>query len=309
MSVSLIKIFSLIALGFFCKQKGMFSTKQIEGFEIFLLKIALPCYLFTSIGRYSLSELLYPPFIMGYLLSFLAILAIVAIHTKKPAGDILIRTFSAGYINTAIYMIPIVTFIYHNPSSGVLSNLTQVLCIQPLMLILLQWCHPGPVLKKIIKPLKTPVIVLPLIAVVVQYLNLSLPLAISHTLQQLGDITSGLALFTFGLSIAPHSTLIKNPKGIQWPSKAVLELVCIKTLIHPFFSFLIGYYLCHLSGYWLVSLVIAGSAPTAFLAYLIAKDHDIKVQETKQVLALSSVIALLVLLCIVFIFNPSRSLF
>lgn len=304
MSLSPIKIFSLIALGFFCKQKGMFGHKQIEGFEIFLLKIALPCYLFTSIGRYSLSELVYPPFIMGYLLSFLAVFVLVALHTQKPASDILIRTFSAGYINTAIYMIPIVTLIYHNPSSGVLSNLTQVLCIQPMMLILLQWCHPGPVLKKILKPLKTPVILLPLLAVVLQYLGLSLPLSINSTLQQLGDITSGLALFTFGLSVAPESGFIKEPKGLH--SKAVLELVCIKTLVHPLLSFLIGRYLCHLSGYWLVSLVIAGSAPTAFLAYLIAKDHDIKVQETKQVLALSSVIALLVLLAIVFMFTPSK---
>ncbi|MDC0348931.1 hypothetical protein OAN21_00790, partial [Alphaproteobacteria bacterium] len=53
-----------------------------------------------------------------------------------------------------------------------------------------------------------------------------------------------------------------------------------------------------LEGYWLNSLVIAASAPTAFLVYLISKQFSTEEELVKKTIALSSVVAMISLIVI-----------
>jgi len=87
---------------------------------------------------------------------------------------------------------------------------------------------------------------------------------------------------------------------LEW---ALLLIVFIKNIIHPLVAFFIGNYLFHLDAYWLCSLMIAASAPTAFVVYLIAKQFSTEVDLVKRVVAISSIISLISLGVIILIFG------
>jgi predicted permease len=118
---------------------------------------------------------------------------------------------------------------------------------------------------------------------------------ITSSIQNLGIGASGFALFTFGLTLGS----IKLRK--EDFSTNMLVIVFIKNIIHPFISFFIGKYILHLEGYWLYSLVIATSAPTAFVVYLISKQFSIEAELVKKVVAITSILSLVSLVFIAII--------
>ena len=74
-----------------------------------------------------------------------------------------------------------------------------------------------------------------------------------------------------------------------------------KNILHPLVAFYIGSNLLMLDGYWLSSLVIASSAPTAFLVYLMAKQFSTDQHLIKMTVAISSMLSLVSLILIALI--------
>jgi hypothetical protein len=60
---SLFTIFGIIFVGFLARQRKIINQNQVEGFEVFLFKIAMPCYLFTATLNYDIHTLLNTSFI------------------------------------------------------------------------------------------------------------------------------------------------------------------------------------------------------------------------------------------------------
>ncbi len=78
---SLFIIFIIISIGIACQKKKLLNANQVEEFEIFLFKIAMPCYLFSSTLKHDLRVLIHSQYIFSYLLSFFAI---YPINLKNP---------------------------------------------------------------------------------------------------------------------------------------------------------------------------------------------------------------------------------
>jgi len=93
-----------------------------------------------------------------------------------------------------------------------------------------------------------------------------------------------LALFAFGLTLGATKITAQCLKF------DLLSVVLIKSLVHPLVAIFIAY-LMKLESYWFNSLVIAASAPTAFVVYLISKQFSTEEELVKKVVALSSVVA------------------
>ncbi|HEV2524290.1 MAG TPA: AEC family transporter, partial [Gammaproteobacteria bacterium] len=63
---SLLVIFAIIFVGVISQRRKLLNHIQIEGFELFLFKIAMPCFLFTATLQHDLGALLDTKYIISY---------------------------------------------------------------------------------------------------------------------------------------------------------------------------------------------------------------------------------------------------
>ncbi|RUP38083.1 MAG: hypothetical protein EKK63_13305 [Acinetobacter sp.] len=294
----LITIFFVILVGVFCYKKEIFNKTQIDGFELLLFKIIMPSYLFAASYKNDLSTLLNTEYIAAYLLTFGILALIVTVLFIKNLSTIAVcmRILAASYVNAAIYTLPVITILLKDPTAAIIGNIIQVIIIQPIFIILLNTIKhkEKSLLKKIVSVITTPLIIMPIIGILLNYLKVALPIPVVDAISQIGSGASGLALFAFGLTLGATKITAQCLKF------DLLSVVLIKSLIHPLVAIFIAY-LMKLESYWFNSLVIAASAPTAFVVYLISKQFSTEEELVKKVVALSSVAATVSLILITMI--------
>ena len=237
---SLLIIFIIIFVGITCAKKKLLNHSQIEGFEIFLFKIAMPCYLFSSTLNHNLRVLIHSQYIFSYLLSFLAIaITVFSVYRKDNASSISLKVLASGYVNSAIYTLPILTFLLGDPVAGILGNILQVVLIQPIFIAILSFINhkERSVPRKILTVVASPLVAMPIIGLLCNYLGFAPPQVITMTIQNLGSSASSIALFTFGLSLASIKFSKENI------NRNLLFMVGIKNFIHPLIAFFIGKYM------------------------------------------------------------------
>ena len=106
----------------------------------------------------------------------------------------------------------------------------------------------------------------------------------SRAISQMGSGASGLALFAFGLHLGATKITAQCLKF------DLLSVVLIKSLVHPLVAIFIAYPM-ESESHWFNSLVIAASAPTAFVVYLMYKQFSTEEELVKKVVTLISLIA------------------
>lgn len=292
-------IFGIVFLGLICKKRKLFSDEQINGFECFLFKIAMPCFLFYSTASYNIDTIFNAKYIYSYLTSFciVAILTIILVRKNSTLSQMCIKILASSYVNSAIYVMPFITILLGNPIAGIIGNIVQVICIQAVFIAILSFLEhkSASLLSKISKILCTPLIIMPIAGLLCNYFNLTAYLIYLMLItNQIGGIGMDLSLFVFGLMLG--SVNIKD----NATSKEVMILTTVKNIAHPFIAWCVGKYIFHLDGYWLNALVVAQSAPTAISIYLIAKTYEIKVEVVKGVASLSSIGSLISIVFIYF---------
>lgn len=295
---SLLIIFTIISVGIACEKRKLLNQNQIEGFEVYLFKIAIPCYLFSSILKHDLKSLIQTQYIFSYLLSFFAITLIAFYYFKRDnASSIALKILASSYLNTAIYILPIITFLFGNPIAGVIGNLIQVLLVQPIFITILSFINnkEKPIITKLLSIISAPLVAMPIMGLLCNYLQFTPPGVITSVLQNFGNGASSIALFVFGLSLGTIKITRKDF------SQDLLFIIATKNFIHPLLAFYIGKYLFALDSYWLNSLVICSSAPPAFIVYLIAKQFSTEQDLIKKIVAISSVASLISLVIIMLI--------
>jgi predicted permease len=68
--IQLLPAISVILFGIAARNMKIFNQEHIKGFEIFLFKIGMPCYLFSVTFNANLNEIVNIPFIIAYLVTF-----------------------------------------------------------------------------------------------------------------------------------------------------------------------------------------------------------------------------------------------
>jgi predicted permease len=185
---SLFVILIIISLGLACQKNKIFTVTQIEGFELFLFKIAIPCYLFTATSYYELSTLLHNSYMFSYLLSFLVIAIIIILYSWRShsPSKICINVLTSGYVNAAIYTLPVITFLLRDPKAAILSNLIQVIAIQPVLLTILSVFsnEEKSILTRLLASISSPLVIMSLISLLLNYCQLTPPLIIMNVIKK-----------------------------------------------------------------------------------------------------------------------------
>ncbi len=287
----LLSIYITVLVGVVAGKAQLFNQEQIEGFEVFLFKIGIPCYLFNVILTSDFAVLMNVQYIASYLLSFAIVASITAIYFLRSDSfsDVCIKILASGYVNAAIYTLPVVTFLLGDPKAAILGNLVQVSIIQPVFLVILSFLkhREKSIPHKLLQCFSNPVVVAPIVAIMLSYYHVELTPTVMNVTKYLGGSVGGIALFTFGLSFS--SIKVTDLKL----NRQVAVISIIKTVLHPMAAFIVGHYLFHLDRYWLSALLIASTAPTAFIVYIIAKQFSGHMAFVRTVIFFSSVLSLI----------------
>jgi len=296
---SLFVVFAIIFIGIICQRRKILNQIQIEGFEVFLFKIAMPCYLFNSTLYHDLSTLFHANYIASYLLAFLAIAGLTVLLFRKVSSQskLCIKILASGYVNTAIYTLPIISLLLKDPTAGILGNLLQIMIVQSTFIVILSFLNhkEKSIAKKLITIFSTPIIIMPLLGLLCNFLQFSPHHIIGQTIQNIGKGATSIALFTFGLTLGSFKFSKSNI------DKTLLLIVGLKNILHPTIGFFLGNYIFHLEPYWLYSLIITTSGPTAFVVSFIAKQFNTEQELAKRAIAASSMVSLISLMIITLI--------
>ncbi len=293
----LLVIFTIILVGVFCERKKIFSDEQGEGIQIFLYHVSMPCFLFAAIMQQDLPSLFNVQYVVNYLLAFVVVglLVLWAFYKQQDKAKICMRIFAAGYVNAGIYVLPVTTFLLKDPIAAVLANLLQVLVIQTIFIVVLSFFkhREKSMISKIFIAFTTPIVLLPMIALVCNYYNINVHHVIVNVIESLGGGASNIALFAFGLMLGGFRITRKLVEN-----KDLLAVVAIKCFVHPLVSFCMAKYIFNLDGYWLYALLIASSGPTAFASYRVAASYNVEKSFVKDTIAMTSVTSLFSLVII-----------
>ena len=293
--VSLISIFCVSILGAACYRNKLFNRAQIDGFEQFLFKIMVPAYLFIATYKRDLDSLLNTQYIISYLGTFFVLSVLVALTfaRKKPAASMCMQVLASGYVNAAMYTLPIMIFLLEDPTAAIIGNILQVVIIQPIFIAILNLVqHEKGVLRnRILAFLKTPIIIAPMLGILLNYLRVPIPDVVIHEISLLGDGAPGVALFTFGLTLGAIKLTRKHITA------DLLKTVFAKNILHPAVAACVACFM-KLDGYWFDALIIASAAPTAFIPYLLAKQFSVEEELIKNAIGLSSIISIVSLIFI-----------
>ncbi len=282
-------IFSIVFLGIFFEKRKIFTLQHVEALQKFLLNVGLPCYLFTSILHHDLKSLIHWPYVYSYLLSFAGVAGYIMIVFPKSRGSKRsVQMLAAGYSNTSMYSLPVITLLLGDPSASIMAMLIQIIGVQSVFLTFLSFekHKEKSIADKLLAGVSTPLIIMPILGLLCNALDVHLYPVLTSTIEHLGQGVSSLTLFVFGLtvgSIRLHKDTLDKP---------LVLMAMGKTMVHPIIGFCVGRYVFDLAPYWLWSLVIATCAPTAFIIYLISKQFGIDQERIKKVVALTSVLSL-----------------
>ncbi len=286
----------IIILGVLLRVLKVFDNEHVKGFEIFWFKVGLPCYLFSFILMADLQGIVNVSFVLAYLATFIVTFCLgMFLHKKSLIKQRISLSLTSSYSNTTLYSVPIILCILGDATAGIIANLLQVMVVQLIAIFIFTFLNHNKtsVLKILFKVICTPFVIMPFVGIGLNYFHLQSYVKYPYEITNIiGKSATGMALFIFGLNFSK----IRFHDSIQ--KFKVLKIVLLKNFIHPLIALVMGHYIFHLEKYWLSSLVITASAPTAFLIYIISNQYNANDDAIKTGIILSSIISVFTIIVI-----------
>ncbi len=290
-------LFILMALGFFCRQIGIFSKDAIPHINKLVFRVFLPVLLCRNIMTVDKSQG-FDFSVMAFafvavLVLFLALMLLVPVFCKdnRRRGVIIQGIMRSNY---AFFGIPLVESMYPE-SSGIASMM--VVAVVPLFnalsVIALKWFSTEkPDYKNILKNIVTnPLIIGSLVGLVLFALNVTFPPVIESATSQIGRVATPLALFTLGASL--------NMQSLKNNIRPLLAISGVRLLLIPLcfmgLSLLLGYRHAELA-----SLMVVFGAPTAVNSYTMAQQMDCDDEFAGQIVILTTILSALTVFLMIF---------
>ncbi len=256
-----IQIFVLLFIGYITRKTGLIDQAFQKSVSSFLIKAALPLFLFTKMGRSDLSILkhsFYMPLaavvnVAAALLFAYAVFRFLPVEAKEKRAGIALGTFgNAGYIPISLVgifplTIPVFSTVFNCDKAVVLIGVYLII-YSPLLwsigYFLISRDNQKFAFKNLLSPPLYGIIaglLIPLFHLQPVLFNPSLPfLYIYSALEQLGLVLSPLILVTLGAMIAGiklHSSVRKQMNYI------LTAVAAVRFLLLPAFYFLVYFFI------------------------------------------------------------------
>ena len=267
-------VFGLMLVGYAAAGLGWFDGDATRGLVRFVFNFAIPALLFRSLALLELPERVD----WGYLLSFfggsVAVWALGMMAARmmfgRPAADAAIFGMSAGFSNTVLLGIPLLTSAYGPEATLPVFMLIALHSplLMPLTVVLVQVGRgetDGLVarLRSASSDLvRTPIVTGLLAGLAVNFLGITLPVPADRALALLSAAAVPCALFAMGASLAAIP--------IRGDLPPALLLATLKLLLHPLIVWALAVPVLGLEGLGVRVAVTMAAMPSGINAYLFA---------------------------------------
>ncbi|WP_180126426.1 AEC family transporter [Rhodoferax sp. BLA1] len=229
-------IYLAIALGYVCTRFGWFSRADMRVFGQFVIRLALPGLLFSTVATREITDILNVSYLLAYLVGTLFVITLGLAWGKRqhlPSTDNVMAAMGMSCSNSSFIGYPILLLTLA-PVAAValaLNMMVENLVVIPLLLVLAErGRHQGgngwQMLQRTAWQLvKNPLIVALALGLTVALMRWQLPEPLSRSINLFATASAGLSLFVIG------GTLFGLPlKGM---GRQIAPIVVAKLLLHP----------------------------------------------------------------------------
>lgn len=298
---ALLPVFFVLALGYVAGKRHTFNADQAAGFSKLALGFALPAALFVSMTDIRRDLLLEQGGLVAALLIAHVGLFLVAwlllrpLESLKGAGAIICALMLSSSA-TPVFGIAVLQPLLGDTSAGTVGLVALAInLVVPMSIILLEMnsaktssdpqdsSTASPVIGGLIAGLKSPLLWAPVLGTFVVLAGLHISKGIAGSLEMIGSATSGVAVFTVGLTLAAHSFDLSRTVLLGTLGRITIQTAVLFLLFH----------LIHVTGPFAKEALVCTSFPMATTVVLFASKYKALEAETASILLLSTVLLLI----------------
>jgi malonate transporter and related proteins len=298
---ALLPVFFVLALGYFAGKRRSFDADQAAGLSKLALGFALPASLFvgmTEIPRELLLEQgrLILALILAHVGLFLVAWLLLRRVKALTGAASIISALMLATSATPVFGIAVLQPLLGNTSTGTVGLVALAInLVVPIAIILLETessgaeaasaaspssaaSHRAQVLSGLKSGLTSPLLWGPVLGIAVVVVGLRIPKDIASCFQMIGAATSGVAVFTVGLTLAAHSFHLSKAVLLGALGRITVQTVVLFVLLR----------LLHVESPFAREALVCCSFPLATIVVLLAAKYKAMEGESASALLLST---------------------
>jgi predicted permease len=291
---ALLPVFFVLALGYVAGKRNAFDADQTAGLSKLAIGFALPAALFVSMTEIRRDLLLQQGSLVFALLVahiglFLTALYFLRRVRSLKGGGAIIDALMLSTSATPVFGIAVLQSLLGDTSAGTVGLIALAInLVVPLAIILLEMNEAqtkgvsgnqaSPVIGGLKSGLKSPLLWAPVFGVVLVLAGVAIPKDIANSLDLIASATSGVAVFTVGLTLAAHSFSLSRLTLLGTLGRVTIQTAVLFLMFH----------LLSVRGPFAREALVCTSFPMATAVVLFAARYKAQESETASILLLST---------------------
>ena len=294
---ALLPVFFVLALGYFAGKRNEFDADQAAGLSKLALGFALPASLFVGMTEIPRELLLQQGrLVLALILAHVGLFLVAWILLRKlktlqgPASIICALMLATSA--TPVFGIAVLQPLLGDTSAGTVGLVALAInLVVPTAIILLESessgtgaasaassSHRAQVLSGLKSGLKSPLLWGPVLGIVVVLVGLRIPKEVASCFAMIGSATSGVAVFTVGLTLAAHAFHLSKAVLLGTLGRITVQTAVLFALLH----------LLHVQSPFAREALVCCSFPLATIVVLLAAKYKAMEAESASALLLST---------------------
>lgn len=294
---ALLPVFFVLALGYFAGKRNAFDADQASGLSKLALGFALPASLFVGMTEIPKELLLQQGrLILALILAHVGLFLVAWLFLRKlkalQGAASIISALMLATSATPVFGIAVLQPLLGNTSAGTVGLVAlSINLVVPTAIVLLEMESPGKgtasatssshraqVLSGFKSGLKSPLLWGPVLGIVVVLVGLRIPKDIVASFEMIGSATSGVAVFTVGLTLAAHAFHLSKAVLLDTVGRISVQTTVLFALLH----------LLHVQSPFAREALVCCSFPVATIVVLLAAKYKAMEAESASTLLLST---------------------
>ena len=292
---ALLPVFFVLALGYMAGKRNAFDADQTAGLSKLAVGFALPAALFVSMTDIRRDLLLQQgglvlALLIAHIGLFLAALFLLRRVRSLKGGGPIIDALMLSTSATPVFGIAVLQPLLGDTTAGTVGLVALAInLVVPLAVILLEMNEArtkgvttgqqSPVIAGLKSGLKSPLLWAPILGILLVLVGLSIPKDVASSLELIASATSGVAVFTVGLTLAAHPFCFSRLTLLGTLGRITIQTAVLFTLFR----------LLSVHGQFAREALVCTSFPMATAVVLFAARYRAQEAETASILLLSTV--------------------
>ena len=288
---ALLPVFFVLALGYAAGKRNAFDTDQAAGLSKLALSFALPASLFVSmtdiqkhllIGQIPLVLALIAAHVGLFLGAWLVLRRLRSLNGPRSVIVALVLATSAS----PVFGIAVLEPLLGETSAGTVGLVALAInLVMPMAIIFLEMetagakqSRPAQIRAGLKGGLKSPLLWAPVLGILAVLAGVRIPKDAAGALEMIGSATSGVAVFTVGLTLAAHAFHLSRPVLLGTLGRISIQTAVLFLLLR----------LLHIDGPFAREALVCCSFPLATAVVLFATRYRALEAESASMLLLST---------------------